>query len=170
MSGQGLQRRQSSSATGPGLPPAASAAAAAQQPAASASADPAYLAYLRGAGVEESALNNVLGTRVSSLVRQLGRELPAYADKRERAVEGAGNAAESRGFFRSGQRMTDQFRAGYDVDRERNNFEAGIRDQIAELYGVNALDIARIRQGLTEEGINGAQQVTLNNAQGGIYA
>ena len=135
----------------------------------SASADPAYLAYLRGAGVEEGALNNVLGTRVSALVRQLGRELPAYADKRERAVEGAGNASESRGFFRSGQRMTDQARAGYDVDRERNNFESGIRDQIAEMYGVNALDIARIRQGLAEQGITGAQNVTLANANAGIF-
>lgn len=135
----------------------------------SASADPAYLAYLRGAGVEEGALNNVLGTRVSALVRQLGRELPAYADKRERAVEGAGSAAESRGFFRSGQRMTDQARAGYDVDRERNNFESGIRDQIAEMYGVNALDIARIRQGLAEQGITGAQNVTLANANAGIF-
>ncbi len=135
----------------------------------SASADPAYLAYCRGAGVEEGTLNNVLGTRVSALVRQLGRELPAYADKRERAVEGAGNASESRGFFRSGQRMTDQARAGYDVDRERNNFESGIRDQIAEMYGVNALDIARIRQGLAEQGITGAQNVTLANANAGIF-
>ena len=102
-------------------------------------------------------------------MRQLGRELPAYADKRERAVEGAGNASESRGFFRSGQRMTDQARAGYDVDRERNNFESGIRDQIAEMYGVNALDIARIRQGLAEQGITGAQNVTLANANAGIF-
>ena len=157
-------------ASGPGLPPASPPpAAAAVKPMQSASADPAYLAYLRGAGVEEGALNNVLGTRVSALVRQLGRELPAYADKRERAVEGAGNAAESRGFYRSGQRMTDQFRAGNDVDRERNNFEAGIRDQIAEMYGVNALDIARIRQGLAEQGITGAQNVTLANANAGIF-
>ncbi len=65
--------------------------------------------------------------------------------------------------------MTDQFRAGSDVDRERMNFEANIRDQIAELYGTNALDIARLRQGLTEQGINGAQDVTLANANAGIY-
>jgi len=55
------------------------------------------------------------------------------------------------------------------VDRERNNFESGIRDQIAEMYGVNALDIARIRQGLAEQGITGAQNVTLANANAGIF-
>lgn len=135
----------------------------------SAAADPAYLAYLRGAGVEEAEIQNVLGTRVGALVRQLGRELPAYADKRERAIEGAGIAAEGRGFFRSGARMTQQNRAGMDVDRERMNFEASIRDQIAELYGTSALDIARLRRDLAEQGITGAQNVTLANAEAGIY-
>ena len=154
-----------------GAPTSAAAPSVAQPaPAAnSASADPAYLAYLRGAGVEEAELQNVLGTRVGALTRQLGRELPAYADKRERAVEGAGNAAESRGFFRSGARMQDQARAGIDVDRERMNFEASIRDEIADLYGTGALDIARLRRDLAEQGITGAQNVTLANAAAGIF-
>lgn len=155
-------------ASGLGLPPAPASSGAAV-PASSASADPAYLAYLRGSGVEEAALQNVLGTRIGALTRQLGRELPAYADKRDQAVENAGLAAESRGFFRSGQRMTDQARAGLAVDRERNNFEANIRDQMAELYGTNAMDIARLRQQLAEQGITGAQNVTLANANAGIY-
>ena len=149
--------------------PVAPSQGAPAPPAQSAAADPAYLAYLRGAGVEESEIQNILGTRVGALVRQLGRELPAYADKRDRAVEGAGMAAESRGLFRSGARMTQQNRAGMDVDRERMNFEASIRDQIAELYGTSALDIARLRRDLAEQGITGAQNVTLANAAAGIY-
>lgn len=158
----------SSATSGPGLP-LKSAAASAAPAAQSAAADPSYLAYLRGAGIEESELNNVLGTRVGALTRSIGRELPAYADKRAEAIESAGNAAESRGFYRSGQRMTDQFRAGRDVDRERMNFEATTRDQIAELYSTNALDVARIRRELIEKGITGAQDVAIANAQAGIY-
>lgn len=111
----------------------------------------------------------MVANRAGALVRRLGRELPAYADRRAEAVEGAGRAAESRGFYRSGARMRDQFRAGRDVDRERMNFEAEIMDQLSDLYSGNALDIARLRRNLAEQGITGAQNVTLANAEAGIY-
>jgi len=145
--------------SGPGLPP---------PPAAASAADPAYLAYLRGIGVEEAELQNVLGTRVGALVRGLGRKLPYYADQRERAIEGAGQAAESRGLYRSGARMKAQTRAGIDVDRDRMDFESDTRDRIAELYSNNALDVARKRRELAEQGINSAQTVQINNAQAGL--
>ena len=119
--------------------------------------------------MEEGELNNVMANRVSSIVRGIGRALPAYADKRAEAIEGAGRAAENRGFFRSGARMRDQFRAGRDVDRERMNFEAQARDQITDLYATNAMDIARLRRELAEQGITGAQNVTLANAEAGIF-
>lgn len=135
----------------------------------SAAADPSYLAYLRGIGAEESELGNILGQRQGALVRQLGRQLPAYADQRTEAVEAAGAASEARGLYRSGARMRDQFRAGRDVDRARMDFEAGIRDQLGELSAMNALDIARLRRGLVEEGITGGQNVTLANAEAGIF-
>lgn len=159
-----------SAGSGPGLPPpsAAPAPPSFAPPAPSASADPSYLAYLRGVGVEEAGINNVLATRVGALTRQLGRALPAYADKQTRMVENAGNAAESRGMFRSSGRMRDQYRAAADVDRERQDYEAQIRDQIAELYANNALNIARIRQGLTEQGFTGAQNVDIGNAKAGL--
>lgn len=65
--------------------------------------------------------------------------------------------------------MRDQFRAGRDVDRERMNFEAEIMDNLSDLYSTNALDIARLRRGLAEEGITGAQNVTIANAEAGIF-
>lgn len=114
-------------------------------------------------------MQNVLGTRVGALVRGLNRQLPAYADRRERAIEGAGLAAEDRGMFRSGARMRDQVRAGIDVDRDRMNYEAETRDRIAELYSTNALDVARKRRELAERGIDGAQNVQIANANAGIY-
>lgn len=119
--------------------------------------------------MDEADLNTVLGNRVGAIVRGIGRQLPAYAEQRVRAVEGAGNAAESRGMFRSGARMQDQARAGMDVDRERMNYEAEQRDKLGELYSTHAMDVARLRRELAEQGITGAQNVTLANAQAGKF-
>ena len=135
----------------------------------SAAADPAYLAYLRSVGVQESELQNVAGLRVNSLVRQLGRGLPAYAEQRDTAVRQTGESFEDRGVFRSGMRQIRQADAGRAVDRDRNEFEAGIRDQISGTYATGASDIAALRRQLAEQGINSSQTVAINNAQSGIY-
>lgn len=135
----------------------------------SAAADPAYLAYLRAIGVQESELGNVAALRVNSLTRQLGRGLPGYAEQRERAVRQTGEGFEDRGVFRSGLRQVRQADAGREVDRARNDFEAGIRDQISGTYATSASDIAALRRQLAEQGMNSAQTVALNNANSGIY-
>ena len=135
----------------------------------SAAADPAYLAYLRSIGVQESELQNVAALRVNSLTRQLGRELPAYAEQRDRAVRQVGESFEDRGVYRSGMRQVRQADAGREVDRARNNFEAGIRDQISGTYATGAADIAALRRQLAEQGITSAQTVAVNNANSGIY-
>ena len=135
----------------------------------SASADPAYLAYLRSVGVEEADLQNVAAQRVSALTRQLARGLPGYAQQKTDAIQGVGNQFEDRGIFRGGMRQVKQADAGREVDRARNEFELGIRDNIAGTYTNTALDIARLRRGLAEQNINSAQNVALANASSGIY-
>ena len=135
----------------------------------SASADPAYLAYLRSVGVEESALQNVANQRVSALTRQMARQLPVYAQQRQDAVQGVGNAYEDRGMFRGGQRITDQAKAGREVDRQQLEYTTGVQDQLGGIYLSTAADIAARRRALAEQGINSAQTVALNNANSGIY-
>jgi len=135
----------------------------------SASADPAYLAYLRSVGVEDADLQNVAAQRVSALTRQLARGLPGYAQQKQDAVTSVGNEFEDRGVFRSGMRQVKQADAGRAVDTARNEFEAGLRDQIAGTYTNTAADIARLRRGLAEQNINSAQNVALANANSGIY-
>lgn len=132
-------------------------------------ADPAYQAYLRGMGVEEAEITNILNTRVGALTRQLGRKLPAYAEAKAQAIKGTGQEYEGRGFFRSGNRVQEQARVGRESDRERMDYEADVRDQIAELYGVSAMDIARLRREQAEQAILGAQNTAINNANAGIY-
>jgi hypothetical protein len=135
----------------------------------SAAADPAYLAYLRSVGVEESAVQNVANQRVSSLTRQMARQLPYYAQQRSQAIEGVGNSWEDRGMYRSGNRIVKQADAGREVDRQRNEYTTGVQDEIGGIYLTTAADIAARRRALAEQGINSAQTVALNNANSGIY-
>lgn len=130
--------------------------------------DPTYLAYMREMGIDEANVNILTGHRVNSLTRQLGRALPAYADKRKEAIRGAGYAAEDRGMFASGLRMRDQTEAARDVDRERLDFEAQIRDSIGEIYMTSAMDIAQLRRQLMEQGLSAAQANAIANAEAGI--
>jgi hypothetical protein len=131
--------------------------------------DPTYQAYLRGMGVDQSEIQNILGTRVGALTRQLGRTLPAYADQKQQALKETGQGYESRGFYRSGNRMDEQARVGREQDRTALDFEAGIRDQIAELYGVSAMDLARLQREQTEQAMAAQQAATIAAAQAGIY-
>lgn len=130
--------------------------------------DPSYLAYMRQMGVEEANLNILLGHRVGAFTRELGRGLPAYATMRERAITDQGNSWEDRGMFRSGGRQKAQADAALDVDRERADWEAGIRDQIAESYITTAMEVAELRRGLLEQGLSAAQANAIANAEAGL--
>ena len=87
---------------------------------------------------------------------------------REKAVDQAGSSWEDRGLYQSGGRMSDQAEAGQDVDRQRMDFEAGIRDQVSEQYLTTALDVARLRRELTEKGMSAAQANAIASAQAGL--
>lgn len=130
--------------------------------------DPAYLAYMRQLGVDEGNIGLMTGFHADSLQRKLGRALPSYAEQRTNAIRGAGEEAEQRGMFRSGRRITNQAQAGRDVDRERMDFEAGIRDQIGELYLNAAMDVANLRRQFLEQGYDAATANALANANAGL--
>jgi hypothetical protein len=130
--------------------------------------DPSYLAYMRQMGVDEANLNILTGHRVNSLTRQLGRALPVYAEKKEVAMRDTGSSFEDRGMFRSGGRMVAQADVGRAVDRERLDYEAGIRDQIMELYLTNGMDVAAIRRDLMEQGLSAAAANAIINAEAGL--
>lgn len=131
-------------------------------------ADPTYLAYMRQMGVEESTLNALLGHRVGALTRELGRGLPAYAEKRENAIRDTGFGFEDSGMYRSGTRLDKQAEVARGVDRERMDWEAGLRDQIGELYMLNAVDIAQLRRQLLEQGFDSTQATAIANASAGL--
>lgn len=159
----------SAAATGTPRASAAPAAAGSTAPVAVPGAnDPAYLAYMRQMGVEEADINTLTGFRVGALTRQLGRALPAYAERRETAVRDTGRAYEDRGMYSSGARHDAQAEAGRAIDRERLDFEAGIRDEIGEMYLTTAMDIASLRRQLMERGLDYAAADVIARAEAGL--
>lgn len=130
--------------------------------------DPAYLAYMRQMGVDEANVNALTGWRVNSLTRQLGRALPAYAERREHAIRDTGIEHEGRGMYRSGARISGQAEAARAVDRQRMDYEAGIRDEIGELYLRTAMDVAEIRRNLVEQGLDYAAADVIARAEAGL--
>jgi hypothetical protein len=148
-----------------GIPSASSAVPGVTIPGAN---DPAFLAYLRQFGVDEAMVNLMAGHNISSLERELGRALPAFAEQRADAIEGVGSNFEGRGFFRSGSRITGQADAGRKVDREREDFQAKIYDAIRSELLAAASEIASLRRELMERGFDAAMADAIARAQAGL--
>lgn len=134
-----------------------------------AATDPAYLAFLRQMGVDESQINSTAAYRVGALNRQIDRQAPQWDQQSKLAGEGVDNDYESRGMLNSGKRFIKRAEATTDVDRQRLDWEAGIRDQIGEQYITSAQDIADLRRQAAEQAIAAAQATAIANANAGIY-
>lgn len=113
--------------------------------------DPAYLAFLRAQGIEESDAMGEIDRRVSSLTRGLTRRMPVYADRAERSQEGVTSDFEDRGLYRSGARLVAQQRAANDVERDRLEDIAGTQDGVADAYAGGARTVAALRRQQTEQ-------------------
>lgn len=131
--------------------------------------DPAFLAYLRQFGIDESMVNIMSAHNISKLERELGRALPMYAERRSNAIRDTGAGYESSGLFRSGSRIVGQAEAARGVDRERDEFQARIYDQIRDevLQAMN--QVAALRRELLEQGYDSVTATAIANAQAGIY-
>jgi hypothetical protein len=130
--------------------------------------DPAFLAYLREFGIEESMINTMTGFQVGSLERELARALPAYAEQRANTIRDTGSEYEGRGFYRSGGRVNQQAENARDVDRQKMDYEAKIYDKIRELQLGAAMDIAALRRQLMERGLTYAQADAIARAEAGL--
>lgn len=130
--------------------------------------DPAFLAYLRQFGIDESDINVLAGVQTGALERELARALPAYAEQRKDVIRDTGANYESRGFYRSGNRVDQQAENARDVDRDMQDYQARIYDQIREIQLNAAMDIAALRRQLMEQGLTYAQADALARAEMGL--
>lgn len=118
---------------------------------------PAYLAFLRGAGLSEAQARASVARQRAGLQGQLEAQRPIWAQNMEQSLSRVLNNAASRGTVRSGNRLQGQALAQQDVQRQQASFEgnianqqSGLQDQLQE----RLLDLARQR----EEQKLGAQQ------------
>lgn len=129
--------------------------------------DPAYLAFLRQQGVQESDLVGEAAYRIAGLQRQRARQLPRFDDRMREEPERISDDFENRGFLRSGANMVAQARSRRDILRDRGDFEAGIGDSISDLNRTAAMGVADLRRQRAEEELNARSRVALAGAEAG---
>lgn len=130
--------------------------------------DPAFLAFMRGVGVDEGELGSEVNYRTAQLQGRLRRRLPAFQDAANEGAEKTGLEYEDRGFLNSGARLVAQARGRRDVARDALEYEAGIREQMSDLQFDAARSIAKGRRGLAEEGYAARGRMAESDAYAGM--
>lgn len=131
--------------------------------------DPAFLAYLRGAGVAESDVVGEAQWRIGAIQRARGRKLPEYGIQQRRGQEGVRRDYEDRGFLNSGARAVAEQRVANDANRERSNYLAESGEEIMGYQRGAANDVAAIRRKTMEEELAARHRVGEDNATAGVY-
>lgn len=114
-------------------------------------ANPAYLAFLRAQGLEESDAVGEAQTRISALRRGLNMRLPDYAEGEKRGLESVGEDFENRGLFRSGARLVAQQRVSDDQQKAKLGDIAGVQDEVAQTSAALARSVAGLRRARAEQ-------------------
>lgn len=129
--------------------------------------DPAYLAFMRGAGYDESEILANLARRQSQLNAQYTRAQPGYQDQMRQAVAGVQDDFTGRGLGRSGASAVHTIDAANVVRRQQADFNAGIADQRSDLQADSMTQIASLRRQAQEQAITARQGLATGNAQYG---
>lgn len=117
--------------------------------------DPAYSAYLRSAGVDESDIQGELASRIDALQRQKSRKALQFNRDVQLGVEQAGLEAEGRGMFNSGRRHVNQQRVQDEVQMQQAEYEANQNDTISQLEQNAARQVAQLRRQTAEKSLAG---------------
>lgn len=115
------------------------------------SVDPAFLAFLRSQGMEESDIAGEIARRTSSITRGLALNAPVYEENLQQGLKGISESFEDRGISRSGQRLVAQQEFSNDQNRQRMGAEANARQQIADLNSSGAAQVAALRRRTAEQ-------------------
>lgn len=131
--------------------------------------DPAFGAYMRGAGVNEANLRAEVALRQNRLGQQLQSQQPVFAEQLSNGMRSIGDSAEGNGTFNGGRRIADQTQFSGDVARGRLGFQNDISNQQDDLGRQLATQVAALHQGAAEQALNARQNLALVNAQAGLY-
>ena len=115
------------------------------------SVDPAFLAFLRSQGMEESDIAGEIARRTSSITRGLALNAPVYDENEKQGLERVAGSFEDRGIYSSGQRLVKQQEVSNDINRQRLGAETNARQQISDLNSSGAAQVAALRRRTIEQ-------------------
>ncbi len=127
--------------------------------------DPQYSAFLRAMGVEEQAIRADARQAGNLARRQFTRQAPRFDDRILREAEGIRNDAETRGVFRSGATVNALARSRGDIELERAEAGAALRDQLQSLQLGAQTRVASLRRQALEGGLEARTRATDRAAQ-----
>ena len=120
---------------------------------------------MRAMGVEEQLIRAEARQRSNLAERQVHRQLPSFDDRIAREGEAISADAEQRGVFRSGATMRNLARSRTDIEKERAETMAQLRDQVTGIHLDAASQVARLRRGRAEAELEGRTRQTERAAQ-----
>jgi len=146
-----------------GTPASTTATPATKNPNATLLQDPAYSAFLRRQGFDESEIQSTLAANKEALGRRILQAQPGRQIRREDAQRGINQDFENRGLLRSSSRLAAQARADQKLDLEKTQFETGIREEQAGLEREAASRLAAGRRRQVEEGEAARYRISQRN-------
>lgn len=115
--------------------------------------DPAYLAFIRAQGGEESEAARQVASRTAAIQAALAATVPGYLTQGTRNVRQVGESAEQSGIYRSGQRLRGQAEAEAETAGQIAAAQAGAAQDIASLQSELAAKIAANRTAAAEKAL-----------------
>lgn len=127
--------------------------------------DPQLSAFMRAMGVQEQQIRADARQRSNLAARQVSRQLPAFDIRADREAEAIAGDAESRGVYRSGATVRSLMRSRSDIERERNETLAQLRDTQTGIQLDAASQVAALRRARAEAELDARTRQTERAAQ-----
>jgi hypothetical protein len=129
--------------------------------------DPAYLAFLRGAGFNQSQIQAQTAKQKAGLQAQLEAQKPYWAQQIQTGVRNALDNAANRGTTRGSNRIENQNQATTAVNQAQASYETNVANQQAGLDASSATQLAQLQQQQAEQTLQAQNNVY--NSQLGQY-
>lgn len=127
--------------------------------------DPAFLAFLRASGLDESEIRGEVDYRTAMIKRAAARQLPQFATALQRGQENISTDFENRGFLQSGARQVAQTNQASDVLTQQGDYLAGVQDNLSDINRTAMQKIAGLRRQGLEQNLDARSRVSLRNPQ-----
>jgi hypothetical protein len=116
--------------------------------------DPSYAAYMRGLGIDQSALAGVRANALSRYQQQYDQAMPGYDTAQRTGAINIDNNAENRGMFQSGERLRQQNELSGSINAQRDAATAAYARNQDAAWAAESRDNAALERQAAIERIN----------------